>query len=184
MMDDLRHWSDKLQTPRLDLYALTPTALHAYLFSTDVLEADMGRRLSHAILTPIVRRAIQMKLKKMADAPTQEWPWYTYWLAEIRESQFGAGLLGFKGPPDDQGRVEIGYGIDPEASGSGYTTEAVRALIAWAFRHPSCQEILAPDTRKDNLASHRILAKLGMQAYAESADSISYHLTRSTFEPN
>lgn len=181
MMDDLRHWSDKLHTKRLDLYALTPSALHAYLNATEALEADMGRRLSRAILTPTVRRAIQMKLTKLAKAPPEEWPWFTYWLAEIRKSRFGAGLLGFKGPPDDQGRVEIGYGIDPQAGDRGYTTEAAGALITWAFSHPSCLEIVAPDTRKDNPASHRVLAKLGMQAYAETDEGISYLLTRRAF---
>ncbi len=177
-MDDLRHWSDKLQTQRLDLYALTPSALYTYLNATEALEAELGWRLSRAILTPIVRRAIEMKLDKMAMASAQDWPWYTYWLAEIREIQFGAGLIGFKGSPDELGRVEIGYGIDPEAGGRGYTTEAARALIEWAFMHPRCREIMAPDTRKDNPASHRVLSKLGMQAYAETDEAISYHLTR------
>jgi RimJ/RimL family protein N-acetyltransferase len=177
-MDNIRHWSEELQTERLELFALTSAALYAYLHSIDVLEADMGRRLSRGILTPIVHRAIQMKLKKMKDAPPQEWAWYTYWLVVIRETQFGAGLMGFKGPPDDQGRVEIGYGIDPETRGVGYTTEAAAVLIEWAFQHPECQEILAPETRKDNPASHRVLAKLGMQAYTETHDTISYRLFR------
>jgi ribosomal-protein-alanine N-acetyltransferase len=180
-MDDLRHWSDKLQTERLDLYALTPSALHAYLFSIDTLEADMGKQLSREILTPIVRRAIQMKLEKMASAPPLEWPWYTYWLVEIRKTRFGAGLLGYKGPPDDQGTVEIGYGIDPAVAGRGFTTEAAAALIEWAFQTPGCLKITAPETAKDNPASHRVLAKLGMRAYTEDEHSISYQLTPSDF---
>jgi RimJ/RimL family protein N-acetyltransferase len=92
--------------------------------------------------------------------------------------------MGYKGSPDDRGRVEIGYGIDPEAGGRGYTTEAAAALTEWAFQHPDCKEILAPETRKDNPASHRVLVKLGMQAYSETDDAISYHLLRGSSDSN
>lgn len=181
IMLEEKPWFDQLQTDRLRLYALTPNALQDILSSTRALEEDLSLRLSRDVLTPIVHRAIQMKLEKMAVAPSQDWAWYTYWLVEILGMQFGAGLVGFKGPPDDQGTVEIGYGIDPQVSNRGFTTEAAAALIAWAFQTPACQRIVAPETRKENPASHQILAKLGMRAYAEDEHSISYHLTLADF---
>ncbi len=42
------------------------------------------------------------------------------------------GTIGFHGPPDEDGRVEIGYRIEPEFRRRGLTTEAVAALLDWA----------------------------------------------------
>ncbi|CAN5604273.1 hypothetical protein BH11ACT8_BH11ACT8_12070 [soil metagenome] len=39
------------------------------------------------------------------------------------------GSIGFFGPPQD-GEVEVGYGLVPEARGRGLVTEALRALLA------------------------------------------------------
>ncbi|MGD8603981.1 MAG: GNAT family N-acetyltransferase [Anaerolineales bacterium] len=171
----------QLQTAGLFLSALTPDGPQAYLSNIEALEAALGRRLSRPILMPVVRRAISLKLDKMNHTPPNQWAWCTYWLATIVETQFGAGLIGFKGPPDDQGMVEFGYGIDPFVSGHGYTTEAAAAIIEWAFKTPACLRIVAPKTGKDNPASHRVLNKLGMQAYAETEEDISYQLSRRAF---
>jgi ribosomal-protein-alanine N-acetyltransferase len=182
MMDEGIFGVERLQTDRLVLVALTPAGLRAYLTNIEALEAGLCQRLSRAVLTPIVRNALRMKLDKMSVAAPEEWAWLTYWLATIQETSFGAGLAGFKGPPDVQGAVEIGYGIDPEVFGRGYTTEAASALIEWAFQTPACLRIMAPNTLKTNPASHRALTKLGMQAFEETEETISYHLTRSAFE--
>jgi ribosomal-protein-alanine N-acetyltransferase len=42
------------------------------------------------------------------------------------------GEVGFKGLPDSDGAVEIGYGLARSHRQLGYTTEAVRAMCAWA----------------------------------------------------
>jgi RimJ/RimL family protein N-acetyltransferase len=42
------------------------------------------------------------------------------------------GHAGFHGPPDDEGRVELGYTVVTEHRRRGFAEEAVRALMAWA----------------------------------------------------
>ncbi len=69
-------------------------------------------------------------------SPEKELPWITYWLIRVPPEGFGAGLIGFKGLPDQNGVVEVGYGIDPEFRNFGYTTEALGGLIQWAFDDP------------------------------------------------
>jgi ribosomal-protein-alanine N-acetyltransferase len=91
---------------------------------------------------------------------------------------YGAGLAGFKGVPDGQGEVEIGYGIDPACQGQSYATEAVRALIAWAFQSPECTSVIAPNTKRSNIASNRVLGKVGMRIYAETAEAISWRIDK------
>jgi ribosomal-protein-alanine N-acetyltransferase len=161
-----------LHTERLDLIPLSPDQLIRYLEQPFQLEQELGFPVSRLILTERVQRAIRMKLAKMAKVEPALFPWYTYWLLVIRADSFGAGLAGFKGFPDSNGEAEIGYGIDPAYQGQGYTTEAVRCLIDWAFEETACLSVVARDTQKANLPSLRVLAKVGMEVYAETEDAL------------
>ncbi len=107
-----------------------------------------------------------------------QFAWYTYWLLIITKVPIGVGLAGFKGLPNEQGEVEIGYGIDPAYQKQGYTTEAVQAQIAWAFEEPACQSVVARDTKKSNVASLRVLAKVGMTQYQETEDAFYLRVAR------
>ena len=133
----------KLRTERLDLIPLNSAQLELYLEQPTQLEQELTFPISRAILTERVNRAIQMKLDKLAHVEPAREAWYTYWLVVIRDAAFGAGLAGFKGFPDQNGEVEIGYGIDPDYQRQGYTTEAVQRLIAWAFEESACQSVVA-----------------------------------------
>lgn len=168
----------EIRSERLELIPLTRHQLELYLANPQQLEQELGFAISRSILTERVQRAIAMKVARMAQAAENVHAWYTYWLIVVGREPFGAGLAGFKGYPDQDGQVEIGYGIDPSYQGQGYTTEAVRALIAWAFREPACQSIVAPDTKKWNVASNRLLAKAGMHVDDEIDDARFWRLDR------
>jgi GNAT superfamily N-acetyltransferase len=168
-----------IQTERLKLIALTLDQLRLILDAPERLEQGLGFPISRANITEPVRRAIGQKVAKMSGLAAERHPWYTYWLVTEIAGPYGAGLAGFKGEPDRDGTVEIGYGIDPAYRNRGYITEAARALIAWAFEHPACRYVIAPGTRKDNPASNRVLAKLGMQVYAETGETLSWRIERS-----
>jgi RimJ/RimL family protein N-acetyltransferase len=72
------------------------------------------------------------------------------------------GSGGFKGRPDPDGSVEIGYSMVEEFQGRGYATEAVRALAAWAFAHPGVSQVVA-ETMPGNTGSLRVLEKIGFR---------------------
>ena len=168
---------EAISTPRLILIPLTMDQLVMYLER----ETDFYCLVcpaSREILTHPLKRAIGMKLEKMAAASAQDLPWLTYWLIKVPSDGFGAGMVGFKGAPDERGEVEIGYGIDSAFRNQGYTTEACQGMIHWAFRDARCNRILAPDTLRSNLASNRVLNKLGMRVYEEKADSLSWCLDK------
>jgi ribosomal-protein-alanine N-acetyltransferase len=168
----------ELQTHRLRLMALTLKQLKLYLADPQQLERELGFPLSRAILTQIVRRAMEIKISTMAAAPEASHPWYTYWLIVVRDEPYGAGLAGFKGYPNSRGEAEIGYGIDPAYQRKGYMTEAARALIAWGFEEPNCGSIVAPGTLKSNAASNRVLEKAGMTVYEETDETLSWRIDR------
>lgn len=85
--------------------------------------------------------------------------WYAPWKMTLKDSQEFIGDLCFKGPVKNHS-VEIGYGIQPEYEGRGYTTEALQALTKWAFGQKDVVFVEA-ETAPDNKASQRVLEKCG-----------------------
>jgi ribosomal-protein-alanine N-acetyltransferase len=84
------------------------------------------------------------------------------WFVTLAESNQIIGDLGFKGKPDEKGIVEVGYGILPEMQNKGIATEAVNAIVNWAFSSPSVQKVAA-ECLKDNIPSIKVLEKIGMK---------------------
>ena len=166
------------QSKHLNLIPLTLKQLDLYLADPQQLEQELGFPISRSVLTERVQRAIEIKVSKMTRVEERVHTWYTYWLVVVAKEPFGAGLVGFKGYPSEAGEVEIGYGIAPRCQGKGYTTEAVKALITWAFEEPDCKSVVAPDTKKRNVASNRVLEKVGMHVYEETDDALFWRLDR------
>ncbi|NYV77408.1 GNAT family N-acetyltransferase [Streptomyces sp. UH6] len=85
--------------------------------------------------------------------------WGSYVLVR-REDDRAVGSMGFHGPPDEEGRVEIGYDLAVAARGQGYATEALRALTAWALAQEAVGTVTA---RVDpgNAASRNVLERAG-----------------------
>ncbi len=80
------------------------------------------------------------------------------------------GTIGFHGPPDEDGRVEIGYRIEPEFRRRGLTTEAVAALLDWAETQGihRFRASVAPD----NVASLAIVRAFGFREVGTQIDEI------------
>lgn len=170
----------KLQTLRLTLVPLSAAQLRLALQDVNLLAKDIVLPLVPELVTPPVRRAITMKLAKISNALPVDLPWYTYWLIIVEQDgvRTGAGMVGFKGVPDDAGSVEIGYGIDSAFRGKGYMTEAVQAMIDWAFQRDSCQMITACGVLKTNPASSHVLLNAGMVLSGENEESFNYQISR------
>ncbi|TXC91143.1 GNAT family N-acetyltransferase [Metabacillus litoralis] len=82
------------------------------------------------------------------------------WLVYLQPEGRFIGDIGFKGKPH-KGVVEVGYGIRKEAQNHGYATEAVDALINWAFQTGLVKKVKA-ECLKDNEASIKVLKKVMM----------------------
>ena len=165
-----------LETPRLRLIPLNERQLGLCLYNLPVFEQDLGFPFARDVVDTSVLRALGMKLKKMSRADPSTHLWYTYWLIVLKTENIGAGLVGFKGYPNEGGSTEIGYGISPRFQNQGYMTEAVRDLVDWAFSHPFCKTVTA--TTVKNPASNRLLEKLGAELVEQSRDSSSWKINR------
>ena len=72
------------------------------------------------------------------------------------------GWGGFKGPPAEDGTVEIGYEIAPGRRGRGLATAAARAMVADAFAEPAVRRVVAHTLPEPNASNH-VLEKLGFR---------------------
>lgn len=78
------------------------------------------------------------------------------------------GSVGFKGPPDKEGAVEIGYSVLPTHQGRGLATEMAAALVGWAAEQGA--RIVRAQVTPANSASIRVLEKLGFQEFGIGND--------------
>jgi ribosomal-protein-alanine N-acetyltransferase len=81
------------------------------------------------------------------------------YMITLKESD---AVIGMIDPRIEGSKVGIGYVAARIYWGKGYVTEATRAFIEWAFQQPSIYRVYAT-TDVENVASQRVLEKVGMQ---------------------
>lgn len=79
------------------------------------------------------------------------------------------GGIGFKGLPDAEGIVEIGYGIDEAYRQRGYATEAVDGMVKWAMKQNGVKYITA-QTDPNNKISQKVLSANGFFRDGDGAE--------------
>ncbi len=95
------------------------------------------------------------------------------WVMIESASRGVVGDIGFKGPPDGAGAIEIGYSVIADRRGRGYATEAARALVEWALAQPNVRCIVA-SCDPTNLASMRTLERVGFTRAGEIDGEIKW----------
>ena len=88
--------------------------------------------------------------------------------ALLTEQDLVIGMVGFKGPPDADGMVEIAYGIVPQFEGRGFATEAAGAATEWAF--DSGVRTVRAHTKPEPNASTRVLSHCGFEFRGDAVD--------------
>ena len=144
-----------LNTTRLELVSAGPDMLRAAIAGDKELIALTGFSLA-AKWTMFGPGVFEYVLEILGDKPDAQawWTWFP-----VHENML-IGNCGYKGPPDDQGRVEIGYEVAPNFRGQGFATEIAKALIKHAWQENSVNVIIA-HTLPEHNASTRVLKKCG-----------------------
>jgi RimJ/RimL family protein N-acetyltransferase len=88
------------------------------------------------------------------------------------------GLSGFKGRPR-QGVVELGYTLLAQYQRRGLGTEAIKAMVDWAFAHGV--KCVAAETLPELEASQRLLRKSGFSSSGEGSEPGVLRFTRTRF---
>lgn len=84
-----------------------------------------------------------------------------YAIMQIRPLGSGVAIggIGFTSAPEPDGSAEVGYGLVESARGTGYATEALDSVAAWAADQGL--EVLVALTTEDNQPSQRVLERTG-----------------------
>ena len=82
------------------------------------------------------------------------------WFVRLADDGRVVGDCGTLGPPDEDGRLEIGYGLAAPFRGRGLGTEAVRRMADWLAGQPGVR-ILTAEVEVGNAVSRRLLERLG-----------------------
>lgn len=156
-----------LETERLRLIPLSLEQAEMFTHLDSRLEDSLGLNRAERELTIHFRDAIRKyTLQWMKDDP-ENYLFATIWVIVEKASNTVAGDIGFKRKPDENGYVEIGYSTQPKFRVQGYMTEAIGAMVNWAFTFPEVTAVIA-ETREDNIPSIKALKKNGFYEFKYS----------------
>ena len=104
--------------------------------------------------------------------------WFTNWEIILKEERLAVGGIGFTGFPNDDGKTEVGYGLDMRYHGKGYASEALEGILKWAFKYSQLKNVLA-QSPLPHIASHRVLIKNGFAETHRDEQLTHWELPRS-----
>jgi RimJ/RimL family protein N-acetyltransferase len=161
-----------LETPRLKLLPFTLELKKVTLFERDRLPEMLGVAVPDAWPGADMLEALPHFIEAMEQDPLGR-----VWDGIIlhKADRVAIGGIGFHGPPDEAGMVEIGYNIIPVYEGQGYATEMARRVIDWAFQTPGIERITA-QCLDDNIGSIRVLEKVGMHRLPPEGQMLKWEL--------
>lgn len=168
----------KLETNRITIVALTKNQLESYLVTDNALEKELGLTIIPVprTINDRVKNAITTKLLPAMNKYPKEYLFYTFWTIIDKEQNCMIGDLCFKGPPNENGEIEIGYGTYPAFQSKGYMKEAVNKISQWAFRQENVKSIIAK-TDASNIASQRILENNNFLNLGQGDEYINWKLS-------
>jgi len=88
------------------------------------------------------------------------------------------GDAGTHGPPDEEGDVEIGFGLAESCRGLGYASELVPALAQTLLARADVRRLVAREVLADNVRSRRALERAGFRLEREERGLAWYALGR------
>lgn len=149
-----------VESRRLTLVAATEDLVRADLAGREALAGALGADVPEAWPPDLYEStAMRVALDQLRDPEQHGWSlWYL--LSKKHDPPRVIGICGFKGKPDRQGSVEIGYSVLGQYRVQGYATEAVERLVGWAFSHQNVVEVVG-ETLPHLRQSIRVLEKNG-----------------------
>src|SRR4051794_4584733 len=156
-----------ITTPRLRLISLTPSLLRA---TADGDFAEVERQLDAPVCAGWEEGVpAGPRLRQLAADPSQQ-PWLVRAVL-ARAPRRVVGSVGFHAPPDEHGRVEIGYDIVAGERRQGYAREAIHALLDCASATGHARTCVASVT-PHNAPSLALIRAFGFRRVGEQIDEI------------
>jgi RimJ/RimL family protein N-acetyltransferase len=153
---------DRLLTERLILRRSTPddaATISAYRSLPEVHRQQGWERTDP--------EGVRADIEEMAGrAPGEPGGWVQFSLEE-RDGGRLVGDVGISAVDGEPGVLKVGYTVSPAAQGRGYATEAIGALVRYAFETLGA-ELVRAYASADNAPSIRVAEKVGMRLVERS----------------
>jgi RimJ/RimL family protein N-acetyltransferase len=156
----------EIPTARLVLRSLCPSDADTFLRYRSKPEVAEFQSWKPKVKREILRFIAQQK--RVEPGTPNAWMQLAVCLKETGEM---IGDCGVHFLPPDARQVEIGFTIEPGRQGRGYGTEAVRALLDYAFRELHAHRICA-SVDPANAPSIALLTRVGMRKEAHFRKSL------------
>jgi ribosomal-protein-alanine N-acetyltransferase len=158
----------RLFTRRLELIAATPELARADADDP----AQLGQQLQAEVppgWPPERYTHHQRSFAERLGAQPSLTGWLMWYAVQIDPAVL-VGAVGLSGPPDGDGAVELIYFMLDRFQRKGYATEAVGALIDWAFSNEVVRCIRAITSRSLPPAAVSVLERNGLSFVGEGND--------------
>lgn len=152
-----------LETERLYLLPLSAKQISLWITNLPALEEKLNCTYSAEPMEGIFLDIVKEQADKTAKEE-ENYLYHTFWFLIEKNSRTVVGSADFKNMPDENGRVEIGYGLGKAFEGNGYMTEAVKAMCNWALVQKGIFRVVA-ETEPDNIASQKVLERCGFTLF-------------------
>ena len=171
----------ELTTARLTLVPVTLETIDAEIDDRDRLAVLLGADVPADWPPPLNDRNTMRWTRKNLIANPESGGWGTWYFMLRREGQTPLliGNGGFKGRFVAPGTCEVGYSVMESHHRRGIASEAVAALVEWAFSHPEIERVVA-HTLPELTPSIRVLEKNGFARVDEVLEegAIMFELKR------
>lgn len=160
--------TSQLMTERIELRPLP--ALAAAALPEDREEAS---RILGATLPTEWPQPDLLDVLPLQASASPEMECFGVWVMIERDDQSVVGDIGFLGPPDGAGSIEVGYSVIPDRRRRGYATEAAGAMVEWAISQSGVRTVVA-GCDSDNAPSVRTLERLGFRRTGQANGRIRW----------
>lgn len=157
------------ETERLELVPLDLHQLKLWIGDINTFERELNCTYKGESLVGFMNDYISSQITKITD-DENNYLFHTFWIIIVKSSRIAVGSAAFKGTPNQNDEIEIGYGLGKEFEHNGYMTEAVREMCNWGLEQVNVKHIIA-ETDLDGYASQRILQRNGFESYQLDASS-------------
>ena len=156
----------QMETERLFLVPLTAEQLWLWVNDLPTLEKQLDCFYEAEPIEDGFLEIVKGQAEKTA-ADEKNYLYHTFWFLIRKSDRAVIGSADFKNIPDENGEVEIGYGLGKVFEHNGYMTECVKAMCDWALAQTDVSHVVA-ETGIDSSASQNILERCGFSLYKQA----------------
>jgi [ribosomal protein S5]-alanine N-acetyltransferase len=161
-----------IRTPRLELVSMSVPFMRALVaHDLDAAAREIGAHVPES-LTEDLQDFLRYRLAQLdVDPSILPWLGRAMVLTDEDGTRRVVGSIGFHGAPDEQGRVEVGYRVEPEYRRRGFAREAVQAMFDWAAAAHGIRRFVA-SISPTNAPSLQLAAGFGFVQTGSHVDDI------------